>query len=37
MVCGGFAFKNPAGEKIALLDSQGNFYVKGKVIEGLPR
>jgi hypothetical protein len=32
----GLAFMNDAGEKIALLDRQGNLYVKGKVIEGLP-
>jgi len=27
----GLAFKNDAGEKIALLDREGNFYVKGEV------
>jgi len=32
----GLAFKNDAGEKIAVLDRKGNFYVKGKVIEDLP-
>jgi hypothetical protein len=29
----GLAFKNPAGEKIALLDSQGNLRIKGRLIE----
>jgi hypothetical protein len=32
----GLAFMNDGGEKIAVLDRQGNFYVKGRVIEGLP-
>jgi hypothetical protein len=27
----GLAFKNDAGEKIAVLDREGNFYVKGEV------
>jgi len=27
----GFAFKNDAGEKIAVLDREGNLYVKGEV------
>jgi len=29
----GLAFKNDAGEKIAVLDRQGNFRIKGKFIE----
>jgi hypothetical protein len=32
----GIAFYNPQGTKIAQLDAQGNFYVRGKVVEGLP-
>jgi hypothetical protein len=32
----GLAFKNDAGEKIAVLDREGNLYVKGRVVEGLP-
>jgi hypothetical protein len=32
----GIAFYNPQGEKIAVLDREGNFYVKGRVVEGLP-
>jgi len=31
----GLAFKNDAGEKIAILDREGNLRIKGKVIEGL--
>lgn len=31
----GLAFFNPKGAKIALLDSRGNFHIKGKVIEDL--
>jgi len=31
----GIAFFNPNGTKIALLDSQGNLRIKGKLIEGL--
>jgi hypothetical protein len=29
----GLAFFNPEGSKIALLDSQGNFHIKGRVIK----
>jgi hypothetical protein len=32
----GIAFYNPQGVKIAVLDREGNFYVKGRVVEGLP-
>ncbi|MGA3405372.1 MAG: hypothetical protein ABSD49_06565 [Candidatus Bathyarchaeia archaeon] len=31
----GLAFFNPKGTKIALLDSQGNFHIKGKIIQDL--
>jgi len=31
----GIAFKNDAGEKIAVLDREGNLHIKGKVIEDL--
>ena len=31
----GLAFKNDAGEKIAVLDKDGNFHIKGKVLEDL--
>jgi hypothetical protein len=31
----GIAFKNPKGEKIAMLDEEGNFHIKGKVMEDL--
>ena len=31
----GLAFKNPEGDKIAVLDRQGNFHIKGKVMEDL--
>lgn len=31
----GLAFFNPNGTKIALLDSQGNFHIKGKIIKDL--
>ncbi len=31
----GFAFLNHKGEKIAILDAEGNLRVKGKVTEGL--
>jgi hypothetical protein len=32
----GIAFYNPQGAKIAQLDADGNLYVKGRVVEGLP-
>jgi hypothetical protein len=31
----GVAFKNDSGEKIAVLDREGNFHIKGKVMEDL--
>jgi len=31
----GIAFKNDAGEKIAVLDRQGNFHIKGRFISDL--
>jgi hypothetical protein len=31
----GLAFFNPKGTKIALLDAQGNFHIKGKIIKDL--
>ena len=31
----GVAFLNPQGDKIAVLDAEGNLRIKGKVIEGL--
>jgi len=31
----GLAFKNEAGEKIAVLDRQGNFHIKGRFISDL--
>jgi len=31
----GLAFFNPTGTKIAILDSQGNFHIKGKIITDL--
>jgi hypothetical protein len=31
----GLAFFNPKGTKIAFLDSQGNFHIKGKIIKDL--
>jgi hypothetical protein len=31
----GVAFHNPRGDKIAVLDAEGNLRIKGKVIEGL--
>jgi len=31
----GLAFKNDAGEKIALLDAQGNLHIKGDLIKDL--
>jgi hypothetical protein len=31
----GLAFFNPKGTKIALLDSQGNFHIKGKIIKDI--
>jgi hypothetical protein len=31
----GLAFFNPEGRKIALLDSQGNFHIKGRIIKDL--
>jgi len=31
----GLAFFNPKGTKIALLDSKGNFHIKGKIIKDL--
>jgi hypothetical protein len=31
----GLAFKNDAGEKIAVLDREGNFHIKGKFISDL--
>jgi hypothetical protein len=31
----GFAFVNPQGTKIAVLDRQGNFHIKGKIMEDL--
>jgi len=31
----GLAFLNPEGQKIAMLDRQGNFHIKGKFMEDL--
>jgi hypothetical protein len=31
----GLVFMNPQGTKIALLDAQGNFHIKGDIIKDL--
>jgi len=31
----GLAFVNPRGKKIAVLDDEGNFHIKGKIIQDL--
>jgi len=31
----GLAFVNPKGKKVAVLDSEGNFHIKGKIIQDL--
>ena len=31
----GLAFKNDAGEKIAVLDQEGNLHIKGRLIQDL--
>ncbi len=31
----GLAFKNPDGDKIAVLDWNGNFHIKGKIMQDL--